>query len=121
MSRAIWAAFEHWGQDGPLEINAPLGHRSHSVTSLRVGSDKSTALRQWCQSKTGLTLGIGLGMAETTAPEWHHFFRLGHMGHLNAQMILGALATLEAGLKAVDLPHRPGGVVQAAEVLAKDL
>lgn len=121
LSRAIWGAFDHWGEDGPLEINAAPEFRSHSVTSLRVGSDKSTMLRQWCQSKTGLTLGIGLGMADAQAPEWHHFFRLGHMGHVNAQMILGALATIEAGLKAVDMAHQPGGVVKAAEILAASL
>ena len=121
LSRAVWAAFDHWGEDGPLKINAAPAFRSHSVTSLRVGSDKSTKLREWCQTKTGLTLGIGLGMAEAGSPEWHSFFRLGHMGHVNAQMILGALATIEAGLKAVELPHQPGGVVKAAEVLAASL
>ena len=121
LSQAIWAAFEHWGAEGPLEINASPPNRSHSVTALRVGSDKATALRQWCQNKAGLTLGIGLGMADHASPEWHHYFRLGHMGHVNAQMILGALATIEAGLTAVDLPHQPGGVVKAAKVLAEVL
>ena len=58
-------------------------------------------------------------MAELDAPEWHHFFRLGHMGHVNAQMILGALATIEAGMKAVDLPHNPGGIEMAASVIAE--
>ena len=59
-------------------------------------------------------------MAQPKSPEWHHFFRLGHMGHVNAQMILGALATLEAGLKAVDLPHCPGGILKAAEIIAEE-
>jgi alanine-glyoxylate transaminase / serine-glyoxylate transaminase / serine-pyruvate transaminase len=27
------------------------------------------------------------------------------MGHVNAQMVLGALATIEAGLLAVGVPH----------------
>ncbi len=119
LSQAIWAAFDHWGQDGPLEINVtPIDLRSHSVTAIRAGSEKGTALRNWCEDHAGLTLGIGLGMALDTAPEWHHFFRLGHMGHINAQMILGALATIEAGLNAVDLPHTKGGVVAAAEIIA---
>ncbi len=92
--------------------------RSHSVTALRAGSDKATALRDWCEAKTGLTLGIGLGMADADNDAWHHFFRLGHMGHVNAQMILGALATIEAGLKAVGLPHRSGGIERAANVIS---
>ena len=119
LSRAIWAAFDHWGTDGPLEVNMhDHALRSHSVTALRAGSAKGTKLRQWCETKAGLTLGIGLGMADDGAPEWDHFFRLGHMGHVNAQMILGALATIEAGLIAVDLPHASGGIERAAEVIA---
>lgn len=119
LSDAIWAAFDHWGTGGQIEINAEnRAIRSHSVTALLVHSDKATALRNWCQTKTGLTLGIGLGMAKADAPEWHHFFRLGHMGHVNAQMILGALATIEAGLNAVDIPHAAGGVMKAADVIA---
>ena len=118
IAEAIWAAVDHWGQEGPLKINAPHGIRSHSVTALTVGSPKATDLREWCQSKTGLTLGIGLGMADANTPEWHHFFRLGHMGHVNAQMILGALATVEAGLKAVGIEHAPGGIQKSAEVIA---
>ncbi len=121
LARAVWAAFDHWSQNGPLELNiANPAIRSHSVTALRAGSDKATALRQWCETKAGLTLGIGLGMAEPDAPEWHNFFRLGHMGHVNAQMILGALATIEAGMKAVDLPHQSGGTEKAAAVIAEE-
>lgn len=120
LAEAVWAAFEHWGQEGPLELNIQnRALRSHSVTALRAGSDKASALRQWCEEKAGLTLGIGLGMAPPEAPDWHHFFRLGHMGHVNAQMILGALATIEAGLKAVDMPHRSGGIERAAKVIAE--
>ena len=40
------------------------------------------------------------------------------MGHVNAQMILGALATIEAGLAAVGIPHVPGGASAAAKVIA---
>jgi alanine-glyoxylate transaminase/serine-glyoxylate transaminase/serine-pyruvate transaminase len=40
------------------------------------------------------------------------------MGHVNAQMILGCLATIEAGLIACDIPHQAGGIRAAAEVIA---
>ena len=121
LSRAIWAAFDHWASGGPLEVNAiDPAIRSHSVTALRAGSEKATALRMWCQNQAGLTLGIGLGMAEPGTPEWHHFFRLGHMGHVNAQMILGALATIDAGLKAVEIPHASGGIEKAAQIIAAE-
>ncbi len=120
LARAIWAAFDHWGTQGPLEINIQNpALRSHSVTALRAGSEKATALRNWCETTAGLTLGIGLGMAEDGSPEWDHFFRIGHMGHLNAQMILGGLATIEAGMQAVGLPHASGGIERAAAVIAE--
>ena len=121
LARAVWAAAEHWGTEGTLELNVRQRElRGHSVTAFRAGSERATALRRWCEDKAGLTLGIGLGMAEPDDPAWHHFFRLGHMGHVSAQMILGALATMEAGMKAVGLPHAPGGVVKAAEVIAAE-
>lgn len=114
LASAVWAAFDRWGEGGPVELNAPdPAFRSHAVTGVRVGSDKGTALRNWCEEKAGLTLGIGLGMEPTD-----HFFRMGHMGHVNANMVLGALATIEAGMKAVGIPHAPGGLEAAAEVIA---
>ena len=45
-------------------------------------------------------------------------FRIGHMGHVNVQMVMGALGTIEAGLKAIGVPHGPGGVSAAADVIA---
>ena len=120
LARAVWAAFERWGEGGPLELNvSDPAHRSNAVTSIRAGSAKGSELRNWCEERAGLTLGIGLGMAAFDAPEWHHFFRLGHMGHVNAHMVLGALATIEAGLKAVGIDHASGGVEAAAEIVAQ--
>ena len=44
--------------------------------------------------------------------------RVAHMGHVNAHMTLGALAVMQAGLVALDLPHGPGAVEAAARVVA---
>jgi alanine-glyoxylate transaminase/serine-glyoxylate transaminase/serine-pyruvate transaminase len=65
-----------------------------------------------------VTLGIGLGMAPSTDPAYHGFLRVGHMGHVNAHMTLGALAVMEAGLTALGIPHGPGAVEAAAKVVA---
>ena len=92
--------------------------RSHAVTSLRIGAPAGTRLRDWLTSQAGLTLGIGLGMAPPGSSEWHGFFRVGHMGHLNPQMLLGTLASIEAGLIALGIEHQPGGVTAAAKVCA---
>ena len=120
LARTVWAAFDHWGQVGPIALNVEAPeHRSHAVTTVRAGSSKASRLREWCETRAGLTLGIGLGMAASGTREWHHFFRVGHMGHVSAQMILGALGTIEAGMTAVGLEHQSGGVDAAAKVISK--
>ncbi|MAU52019.1 MAG: aminotransferase [Roseovarius sp.] len=120
LARAIWAACETWGTDGPLEMNVTdPALRSHAVTALRIGAPHGSALRQWVQDNAGVTLGIGLGMAEPGDPAWHGFFRIGHMGHVNAHMILGALGAIEAGLVALNIPHGTGGLSRAATAIAQ--
>ncbi|SLN38717.1 Soluble hydrogenase 42 kDa subunit [Roseovarius litorisediminis] len=119
LARAIWAACEVWGQDGPLALNVTdPAHRSRAVTSLRIGAPHGSELRKWVEEKAGVTLGIGLGMAEPEDPEWHGFFRIGHMGHLNAHMVLGMLGAIEAGLTALDIAHGPGGLQAASRVIS---
>ncbi len=120
LAKAIWAASEAWGAGGPFELNiADPAARSHAVTALRIGAPYGTALRRWTQDKAGLTLGIGLGMATEDDPGSDGFFRFGHMGHVNAQMILGLLATVQSGMVALDIPHGSGGIEAASAVLAR--
>lgn len=119
LARAIWAAVEAWGQDGPMRLNmADPAHRSHAVTSLHLGAPHGTVLRRWTQDQAGLTLGIGLGMSTDADPAGDGYFRFGHMGHVNAQMILGLLATVQSGLVALSIPHGPGGIEAASAVIA---
>jgi alanine-glyoxylate transaminase/serine-glyoxylate transaminase/serine-pyruvate transaminase len=40
------------------------------------------------------------------------------MGHVNAHMIMGVLGTIDAGLKALDIPHGAGALEAAAKVIA---
>ncbi len=120
LANAIWAACEAWGEDnGPLRMNiADPAHRSHAVTALRLETGQGTALREWLAENLGLTLGIGLGMAAPDDPARHSFFRLGHMGHVNGQMILGLLGGIETGMRALGIAHGTGGVQTAAAVIA---
>ncbi len=120
LARALWAAFDAWGQVGPVELNvADPAHRSHAVTSVRIGAPHGTRLRDWLTERAGVTLGIGLGMAESTDPAWHGFFRVGHMGHVNAHMMMGTLGAIEAALTALGIPHGKGGLEAAAAVMAE--
>ena len=116
LARAIWAAVEAWGQGTEIALNiTDPARRSHAVTTVRVGGAHGTRLRHWLEREAGVTLGIPLGAA---AEEENGIFRIGHMGHVNAQMIMGVLGSLQAGMIALKVPHGPGGLEAAAAVLA---
>lgn len=120
LAHAVWAAFDVWGQGNPdiaMNVASP-DWRGRSVTAARLGAPHATRLREWCEGKAGVTLGIGLGMAASTDPAYHGFLRVAHMGHVNAHMTLGALAVMDAGLKALDIPHGQGALDAAARVIA---
>jgi alanine-glyoxylate transaminase/serine-glyoxylate transaminase/serine-pyruvate transaminase len=119
LSRAVWAAFDAWRGNGPVQMNiADPAKRSVAVTSIRVGAPHGTDLRNWLTEKAGVTLGIGLGMAPPGDPAWHGFFRVAHMGHVNSHMVLGVLGTIQAGLTALNIPHGPGAMDAAIEICA---
>ena len=121
LARAIWAACETWGQgpDATLRLNvADPAHRSHAVTSLNLPSPDGTRLRDWVRENAGVTLGIGLGMAAPGEDAAHGYFRFGHMGHVNAHMVLGMLGAVDAGMKALNIPHGAGALDAATRVIA---
>jgi alanine-glyoxylate transaminase/serine-glyoxylate transaminase/serine-pyruvate transaminase len=118
LARAVWAACEAWSTKGSFALNvAEQQHRSHAVTALSLDAPHATGLRNWVQENLGLTLGISLGMAAPGDPEWHGHFRLGHMGHVNGHMIMGALGGIEAGLTALSIDHGAGALDAAAQVI----
>jgi len=119
LARAIWAAFEVWGGDGPLELNiTDPALRSHAVTALRIGAPHGDRLREWTIANAGVTLGIGLGMVDGNDRGAAGFFRVGHMGHVNAHMVMGVLGSIDAGLKSLGIPHGKGALEAASVVCA---
>ena len=46
-------------------------------------------------------------------------FRIGHMGDINAAMVLGCLGGVEAALRTQGIPIGQGGVQRAVEFLAR--
>ena len=96
-----------------MNIGDP-NHRSHAVTALSIGAPNGTRLRRWVEENAGLTLGIGLGMNSEGDPNADGFFRIGLMGHVNAQMIMGLIGTIETGLCALNIPHGRGATEAAA-------
>ena len=120
LARTVWAAFDAWGQGNPgirLNVANPAA-RGHSVTAARLGAPDATRLRHWCEQQTGVTLGLGLGMATPEDPDATGALRVAHMGHVNAHMTLGALAVMEAGLTALNIPHGAGALAAATAEVA---
>ena len=119
LARAVWAAFDAWGQGSDIALNmANPADRGHSVTAATMPGGAAGALRRWLEAEAGVTLGIGLGMAAPSEPAYQDFLRVGHMGHVNAHMTLGVLASMEAGLQALGIAHGSGAIEAAAGAFA---
>jgi len=104
---AVWAR----GKAFDFNITAPA-ERSDTVTTVRMaGGRDARRLREYCNTKCGVVLGQGLGEMSGQA------FRIAHMGHINAPMVLGTLGVVECALEALRIPHRKGGVQAAIDWL----
>ena len=120
LARAVWAAVEAWGRGGPLRCNIDdPAYRSHAVTTVRAKGCDMARMRRWCEDQAGLTLGLGLGFDLPEYMDGKSVFRIGHMGHLNPPMLLGALATMDTAFKALGVAHGSGAVESAAESLSR--
>ncbi len=118
-ARAVWAAIDAWGTAGQVACNvSDIASRSRAVTSVFTGDHDADALRRWAQDEAGLTLGINLGLTSIGSSRESGMFRIGHMGHLSPPMILGTLATIDAGLKAQGIPHGSGAIEAVTAVIA---
>jgi alanine-glyoxylate transaminase/serine-glyoxylate transaminase/serine-pyruvate transaminase len=105
LAEAVRRAVAAWAQGGVLDFNieAPV-ERADSVTTVLLNNPG--ILQDYCNVKCGVVLGTGFGEMAGKA------FRIAHMGHVNAPMVLGTLGAVEMGLAALGIPH--GGGVQAA-------
>jgi alanine-glyoxylate transaminase/serine-glyoxylate transaminase/serine-pyruvate transaminase len=120
LASTVWAAFEAWSMGTGIRLNiADRQARGWSVTAASIPQGGAGALRRWSEAEAGVTLGIGLGMALPSEPAYADFLRIGHMGHVNAHMVLGVLAAMEAGMQALGIPHGPGALEAAAGAVWK--
>ena len=117
LAGAVRAAVGVWAERGDLEFNIvePAARADSVTTVLMQDPDALARLLTFCREQCGVVLGIGIGALDGRA------FRIAHMGHLNAPMILGTLSAVELGLAALDIPHGEGGVQAAIAHLATAL
>ncbi|MEO1092943.1 MAG: aminotransferase class V-fold PLP-dependent enzyme [Pseudomonadota bacterium] len=115
LGEATRRAVAAWGREGDLAFQCVVPEaRSDVVTAVRFPSGANpNDLRTLCRERLSVAFGGGIGPFEG------ELLRIGHLGDLNEQMILGALASLEVAMKATGVPHAPGGVAAATGYLAE--
>jgi alanine-glyoxylate transaminase/serine-glyoxylate transaminase/serine-pyruvate transaminase len=117
LAEAVRRAVVVWSQGQAFGFNiAEPNERADTVTTV-VMSRETDARRlvDYCNNKCGVVLGIGIGELSGKA------FRIAHMGHVNAPMILGTLGVIELGLRALRIPHGTGGAQAAIEWLGDNV
>jgi alanine-glyoxylate transaminase / serine-glyoxylate transaminase / serine-pyruvate transaminase len=109
-------AVDRWAEGGALAINATHpAERANSITCVLTPERDPQPLLDYCRTKCGVVLGVGIG------PYAGRAFRIAHMGHVNAPMVIGALGAVEMGLAALRIPHAAGGVQRAVEYLGREV
>ena len=113
LADAVRAAVTKWTEGQALTFNIEEPEeRSNTVTTVLVkDKDQLTAFRDFCNQKFGVVIGAGIGDLSGKA------FRIAHMGHVNAPMVLGVLGVAEVALNALNIPHGAGGTEAAIKSL----
>ncbi len=117
LARAVQAAVECWASEGAVWLHCRVPEaRSTSVTTIemRDGID-AEALRTVARERFQVAVAGGLGPFQGRA------IRIGHLGDVNAAMILGCLAGVESAMRAQGIPFGREGVARAVDCLAEDL
>jgi alanine-glyoxylate transaminase / serine-glyoxylate transaminase / serine-pyruvate transaminase len=116
LAEATRQAVGRWAEGGALTINATHpAERANSITCVLTPDRDPQPLLDYCRTKCGVVLGVGIG------PYSGRAFRIAHMGHVNAPMVIGALGAVEMGLAAVGVPYGAGGVQRAVEYLGREV
>ncbi|MEO6653708.1 MAG: aminotransferase class V-fold PLP-dependent enzyme [Ilumatobacteraceae bacterium] len=116
LGAAVRAAVDAWSQGGQIGfyVSEPA-ERANSVTNVQCGSIDATEVSQLCRQQLGVTLGAGIGDLGGSS------FRIGHMGHVNAPMVLGVVGAIEVALTSMGAELPRSGVAAAAASLAAAL
>jgi alanine-glyoxylate transaminase/serine-glyoxylate transaminase/serine-pyruvate transaminase len=115
LAEATRQAVQRWAEGKALEINiVEPSERANSITNVLTSNDPRPLL-QYCRHRCGVVLGVGIGDLSGRA------FRIAHMGHVNAPMLIGTLSAIEMGLIALGIPHGAGGVQAAVEYLGREV
>ncbi|MGJ4882476.1 MULTISPECIES: pyridoxal-phosphate-dependent aminotransferase family protein [unclassified Bradyrhizobium] len=117
LAEAVRRAVAKWSEGQVIGFNiADAAERSNTVTTVLVGEGYDPAVLQtYCKEQCGVVLGTGIGDLQGQA------FRIAHMGHVNAPMVLGTLGVIEMALVALKIPHGRGGLDAAIQWLGESV
>jgi len=116
LAEAVRRAVAVWKTGNVIDFNVvEPGDRSDAVTTVLTNDYDAKLLRAYCDTKCGVVLGHGIGKLSGKA------FRIAHMGHINAPMVLGTLGVIETALGALGVAHGKGGVQAAVEWLSESV
>ena len=117
LAEAVRRAVMKWSEGQVIGFNiAEPAERSNTVTTVLVGGGYDPAMLQgYCKEQCGVVLGTGIGDLHGQA------FRIAHMGHVNAPMVLGTLGVIEMALVALKIPHGRGGLDAAIQWLGESV
>jgi len=116
LAEATRSAIAKWAEGQVIAMNVTNpAERADSITCILMQGRDPQPLLDYARDKCGVILGVGLGDLGGKA------FRIAHMGHCNAPMVLGTLGAVEMGLKALGIPHGSGGVQAAVEYLGREV
>jgi alanine-glyoxylate transaminase/serine-glyoxylate transaminase/serine-pyruvate transaminase len=116
LAEATRTAVARWAEGQVVAFNiANPAERANSITCILMQGRDPRPLLDYTRDKCGVILGVGLGELGDKS------FRIAHMGHCNAPMVLGTLGAVEMGLKALAIPHGSGGVQAAVEYLGREV
>jgi alanine-glyoxylate transaminase/serine-glyoxylate transaminase/serine-pyruvate transaminase len=116
LAEAVRRAVAVWKTGNVIDFNVvEPGDRSNAVTTVLMNGYDPKLLRAYCDTKCGVVLGHGIGKLNGKA------FRIAHMGHINAPMVLGTLGVIEQALGALRIAHGKGGVQAAVEWLSENV
>ena len=112
----VHAAVARWSTGGALGFFAQQpASRSTSVTAITVPPGFDTdALRTLARERFQVAMAGGLG------PLQGRVFRIGHLGDMNAPMLLGCLGGVEAALRVMGVPCGSGALDAAVASLVQD-
>ena len=115
LAEAVRAAVRAWSKEAPFELNIlDSRHCSDAVTTIRMlQGAKPDPITTFCRENCGVILGKGIGDLSGEA------FRIAHMGHVNAPMMLGTLGIVESSLAALGIAHGKGGIQAAVDWIAE--